>query len=453
MQYFVCRPVNRDIWTSWGGRHTLRFDRFDFAFCQVCSSMLKRLQLKRFKSFVDEQIEFAPLTICVGANASGKSNLFDAIRFLQGVGTGWMIREILEGVWQGGKKIRTPIRGGIKEVAYHDSQQFQLDSSWGYENEGTFTDHRIRCKTAPRMLVAEEHLKAKTAGKYIFDTEAGALGEATGLNDSEGLRVAVKRRGRGRSPTTTVSAHRSVLDQLEPMNGMHSFVLPVVNRFKDLLQSSTFLDITPGRMRDYVSKQVEQIGAEGENLSGILWQLTNQDEENERDIVDWLAELCSQEFIGVDFVETDLGDVMLEVIERGGQSVSARSLSDGTLRFLGLIVAILTADRDSVLLLEEIENGLHPSRVHLLVELLEELTSKRGVQVIATTHSPLVLKSLSDRSLRDVLLFARHRNGTEPTGTVVRRLQDVPHFEEVIEKKPIDELFTSRWLEHALWMS
>ncbi len=45
--------------------------------------MLERLRLTDFKSFVDEEAELAPLTLLVGANASGKSNFLDALRFLR----------------------------------------------------------------------------------------------------------------------------------------------------------------------------------------------------------------------------------------------------------------------------------------------------------------------------------------------------------------------------------
>lgn len=413
--------------------------------------MLEHIELHHFKSFVSQQISLAPLTICVGANASGKSNLFDAIRFLQGVGTDIPIRDVFEGVWKGGKEVRAPIRGGIKESTYHGQTEFHIESRWSLDRQDDteLIRHRIGCQTTPRALVCEESLKLQGNGKYIFDTEAGALRGATGLDESGGLRVAVRRKGKGNSPTTTHHADRSLLGQLEAMNGMHPDVLPTVNAFKNRLQQSIFLDISPGRMRSYVSKQVDQIGAEGEHLSGMLWNMLEQDRETERDIVDWLAELCSQEFIGIDFVETELGDVMVEVVERGDQHISARSLSDGTLRFLGLIVAILSAEPGSILLLEEIENGLHPSRVHMLVELLEEVTAVRDIQIIATTHSPLVLKSLSEPTLEDVILFAR-RQQQNRVGSEMRRLDDIPHFHEVIDKKPIDELFTSRWLEKAI---
>ena len=137
-------------------------------------------------------------------------------------------------------------------------------------------------------------------------------------------------------------------------------------------------------------------------------------------------------------------------MERDGARISARSLSDGTLRFLGELTALLTAPPGSLILIEEIENGLHPARVHLLVELLTGLTAERNVQVLATTHSPAVLGALvnADPELaKAALIFGRVPD--EP-GTVVRRLGDLPHFEEVAQRRGIEHLFTTQWLERAL---
>lgn len=59
--------------------------------------MLKKIRLTDFKSFVDEEVELAPLTLLVGANASGKSNFLDAIRFLQVLSVGLTLGEVLNG--------------------------------------------------------------------------------------------------------------------------------------------------------------------------------------------------------------------------------------------------------------------------------------------------------------------------------------------------------------------
>lgn len=100
--------------------------------------------------------------------------------------------------------------------------------------------------------------------------------------------------------------------------------------------------------------------------------------------------------------------------------------------------------------IEEIENGLHPTRAALLVELLTQIIQDRGVQVVATTHSPLVLEALArvdEDVLRRAVLLARV---PELSGSQARALGDLPHFGEVLERRGIERLFTTKWLERAL---
>ena len=100
-----------------------------------------------------------------------------------------------------------------------------------------------------------------------------------------------------------------------------------------------------------------------------------------------------------------------------------------------------------MLLIEEIENGLYPQRIYLLAQFLESIAAERDLQVIATTHSPLLLQALSPRTLGEAVVFARP-SGEE--GTIMRRLGDLPHFEEIRERRGIERLFTTGWLERSL---
>ncbi|MFY0576980.1 AAA family ATPase [Cystobacter fuscus] len=110
-------------------------------------------------------------------------------------------------------------------------------------------------------------------------------------------------------------------------------------------------------------------------------------------------------------------------------------------------MALRLAPSGSVIILEELDSGLHPTRIKLLVEYLEAVTRERGIQVIATTHSPVILQWLNQETLRNSLVFGRV---PEHEGTLVRRLGDLPHFGEVAQHKSIDELFTTGWMEMAL---
>ena len=80
--------------------------------------MLTSLRLVNFKNFADETLKLGPFTVIVGANASGKSNIRDAFRFLHGIGRGYTLAEIIGGkIGAGGQVEWEPIRGAPLEIA------------------------------------------------------------------------------------------------------------------------------------------------------------------------------------------------------------------------------------------------------------------------------------------------------------------------------------------------
>ncbi|MEW6281130.1 MAG: AAA family ATPase, partial [Candidatus Eremiobacterota bacterium] len=126
--------------------------------------MLTRLRLTDFKSFRDTgELSLAPLTLLVGANASGKSNLLDAIRFLQGISLQMPLSEVLRGRWEAGREVWPGIRGGAAEVARMDclswisagdrADQFSIVTEWRLDS--TALEHEIRCsvRAEPQVVM------------------------------------------------------------------------------------------------------------------------------------------------------------------------------------------------------------------------------------------------------------------------------------------------------------
>src|SRR3954454_21297721 len=88
--------------------------------------MFTSLRLERFKGFKDAELKLGPLTLLIGANASGKSNIRDAFLFLHGIGRGYSLADILGENYLGGARVWSGIRGGTREVTYLGSQTFEL---------------------------------------------------------------------------------------------------------------------------------------------------------------------------------------------------------------------------------------------------------------------------------------------------------------------------------------
>ena len=150
------------------------------------------------------------------------------------------------------------------------------------------------------------------------------------------------------------------------------------------------------------------------------------------------------------FTEDAAGRILLYIHESGGQIVSAMSASDGTLRFLAILAALFGPNPASFYFIEELENGIHPTRLSLLVELIENQTRRRGIQVVATTHSPQLLQFLSENSLEDAALV--YRLPDQPDARI-KRVLEIPNARRVIREQPVSLLHASSWFEDVLYFA
>ena len=383
--------------------------------------MFQEIQLTNFKSFAGsaDPIPLAPVTILVGANASGKSNLFDAFRFLQGIGMELSAAEILTGKRAGGHVIHPGLRGGTAEVCWGDEDAFGLRVAVSCKRD-TVVWHAMGCQVSPAVGIASESTYVCEAADQHFPPKSPKQKEHSEGSESHSFLEAEDSEGE---------------------------VFPDAHLL-GLYQAIRFLNLRPAEMKQYVQRTAPELGEHGENLSAVVYRIC-QNADRKEQYLDWVSGLSAPPLLDIICNPTDTDDVLVQVVEGDGQGrrLSARSISDGTLRFMGVLAAMFTAPEGSVFFLEEIENGLHPTRIHLLVELFEQFAESRNLQIIATTHSSQVLLSLSEPALRSAILFAR----TEDTpGTITHRLGDLPHFEEVTQTTQIDKLFTTGWLEFAV---
>src|ERR1700677_4521395 len=91
--------------------------------------MFTSLRLERFKNFKDAELKLGPFTVLIGANASGKSNIRDAFRFLHGISRGYSLADIIgEKYGEGGERIWSGIRGGAREIPFSGNRTFVLTS-------------------------------------------------------------------------------------------------------------------------------------------------------------------------------------------------------------------------------------------------------------------------------------------------------------------------------------
>ena len=127
--------------------------------------------------------------------------------------------------------------------------------------------------------------------------------------------------------------------------------------------------------------------------------------------------------------------------------VDARGMSDGTLRYLAIVTALMTRESESLLVIEEVDNGLHPSRAHFLVNMLKTLGKERNIDVLVTTHNPALLDA-AGLSMLPFIVVA-HRD--DRTGfSRLTQLEDIDQLPKLIASGSLGNMSSRGSIESAL---
>ena len=124
-----------------------------------------------------------------------------------------------------------------------------------------------------------------------------------------------------------------------------------------------------------------------------------------------------------------------------------RMLFRGTLRFLAMIAALLGTQPARFYFFEELENGIHPTRLNLLLALIEQKVAQGNIQMVATSHSPQLLGFLGAKARESASLCYRLANQPEAR---IRRIMDIPEAARVLTGHDLARLHASGWLEDAV---
>ena len=414
--------------------------------------MLTSLQLVDFKSFRDETLHMGPLTVIVGANASGKSNLRDALRFLHGIGRGYALSEIVGGKYGvGGQPEWAPVRGAVDEIVRFGRPDFTL------RIRAKGIDYSIRVGRgedhAGTFRVRQERL---SRGSYFWDPTYNShpdLGDPVLKQDDEThllLRMGKAGTQRKYGDRIAVRPDQPALTQIHEHRRVAKAHKEHAQRTIDLLASMRFLDLEPNRMREPAFPGQTRLGDGGENLPTVLKAICANEQRREA-LAEWTRELTPMDVRDFDFpVDPTTGRVQLVFRETNDRRVSAYAASDGTLRFIAMLAGLLGADSDRLYVFEEIDNGIHPARMRLLLDLIEGQTAKGRIQVVTTTHSPDLLAMVGDPTFENTSIVCR-REGTDDA--VIRRVKDLPKAAEIRRTQGLGRLLASGWMEDAIAFS
>ena len=407
--------------------------------------MIDQITINGFKSFLDVEVKLGGMNLFVGTNASGKSNFFDALRVLQGIGNGFTVSEILDGkprsatneTWEG-------IRGGSSKVCFegaHSRQTFTISA------KGRFRPGRRSVPWEYSITISPSH--GRVAREFLAIDELTLYDSApadTGDLDNPLLEVRYYRGKPGRQPHLKFERGRPALPQFEDINkvdflhAMHA--AQIAEEFADMQR----VDPAPSVLRGYSqARQVQRMGERGENFAALVNSICAEPT-TKNAYLDWLKELRPAEVDDVSTLAGAVGEPLFMLRERE-REFPAPVLSDGTLRFAAIAAAFFQPDMPQIMTIEEIENGVHASRSRLLVELIRSQSAASGTQVMATTHSPAVLGWL-DRTECANALFCHRDADTGEAG--IKPLGDLANFDEIIATESVSDLLAEGWMEAAL---
>jgi predicted ATPase len=436
--------------------------------------MLTSFRLKNFKSFKDDAVlPLASLTVLIGANAAGKSNALEGLRFLSWLAQGNKLSNIQHAVNQADKVVR----GRVPDIFQKGQTKFALGCTMDSIPEANELNMELELRSDDLHIVSERMGSGSGVPMYYMDQPSKGLSTEAG--------VAYNNFSRGRNkPHIPVSDQMAVFAQLDSPASFHAThkkaqqVIPnACKLYQSLLSNVLFLDPVPAKMRDFSFLADKRLGGDGANLSSVLSRLwhgggdtaelyavmerikkdekfsvetefQSPDFSSERqEILSFIQSLPEQDIQGLSFLRGPRNDVMVQLVESfGGQQreYEAALLSDGTLRVLAIAAAMLSAPEGSLVVIEEIDNGVHPSRARHLLERIQTVAERRKLRVLLSTHNPAMLDALPDKAVPDVVFC--YRDPVQGDSRLVR-LGSLPDAPELLLQDTLGHLMTTGALE------
>lgn len=383
--------------------------------------MITKIEIDGFKTFNSFQMEFAPLTVIAGANASGKSNLFDAMQLLS-------------------RLVDDDLKTAFAEQRGDAGELFTRYENGSTANEMSFTLELLVDKTVKDKFGGEASLKY-TRLRYAIKIQQ--IINERGINDlvvlSESLnpirhdedqwiKIYIPKKVTEKWRPKVITGKRGVAyidtenDRINlrqdgkggikkefSINNINQAIISVVNSVdfphalaaKQEIRSWKFLQLNPEDLRQpssYLAK--DYLTHTGKNLAATVHRLQNTEASSIKQIARRLNSLLPS-IADLTVLDDKVGkQFVVQIKTQDGREFTSRVLSEGTLRLLALCVFLYDPTHTGLICFEEPENGVHPARMKLATALLIDLAShfdeeEYGLrQVIVNTHSPALVKEL-----------------------------------------------------------
>ena len=391
--------------------------------------MITELRLRNWKSFSDATLFIDPITVIIGTNASGKSNIFDALKLLSALASPVDIMDISKNV-----------RGGAEGIIRRGEQLCNLTITMEGDKskEQLIFDVALALDERRNIYIKDESLILATTKKNLV------MFERKELDDMNKSLVSVALYTEGKPRYQNFSAKTSVLSQIEYVNCVRRIkdsVLAVVDNLKKIRMSNPI----PERMRDFapISKTI------AEDASDLAGYLANLDEKSQAStyeaILKYLKPLPDRDIKSIRADKIPMTDKAMlfcteEWTANHTQEQSALGMSDGTLRFAGIIAMLITSEDKALILLEELDKGVHPSRAKNLVKMLKEIGKQKQLDIICTTHNATFVDELGPQMIPFISYIKRNdENGC----TDIHLLEENEQLARLMASKSVGDMMTN----------
>jgi predicted ATPase len=354
--------------------------------------VLSEIRLRNLLSFgpTGIDLELGPLNVLIGPNASGKSNVIEAISLLQA-----MPLDLTEPIKDGGGVADWLWRGAKKPTAMVEVVVDNPQGTQPLRHAFEFTEIGQRFEMVDERI-ENEHADGNQPTPYFYYQFQN--GHPI-LNVRDEGRRALKREDV--NPQQSILAQRRDPDQYREI----TFLATQYGKIR-LYRDWAFGRYTPPRTPQKTDEKNDQLLPDSRNLALMVNKLKRYVRAKRK-----LVELLGSFINGVTDADVQLeGGTAQLFLEEGSFSVPATRLSDGTLRFMCLLVILLNPEPPPLVCIEEPELGLHPDAINLVGELIIEASSK--TQLIVTTHSDVLLDAMSEQP-ESVIVCERYQGETK----------------------------------------
>ncbi|MEV4422366.1 ATP-binding protein [Patulibacter sp. NPDC049589] len=390
--------------------------------------MLRLLRIDAFKAYAGQSIPLEPTNVLVGVNGSGKTSVLQAVEFLHGLVAHDLRTQLASHRWT----YRDLPHLASPNQAFSFGALLELDGRhlWWSVRLGKRKHENIAAERV--LLLDEDETRAALAGQVPQETATNSLLIRDGREMS-------RRVGHDRWESINQTLTSSWLSTVTDEDRSRFPEVVAVADWARRVQPYVVLD--PNRLREPSSLHRDGIGVAGEHLAGFLRHLrSSHPDAFERvlrratDAYPRLSELrIRQEGSAYSLaVREAWGD------EDVGPLLNARQASDGLLRLFALAALPESTPTPTLVMVDEIENGVHPQLLGALMTMLEQLSEDEGIQVLTTSHSPLIVDYVAQPE--SVLLTVRSGDGSAR----VERLSDTPGYEALAGTFSKGEMWLAR---------